>query len=116
MKKQIVLKEVNFSPGKKPGFTALSLIFVDEFKDEYVAHGLVQNNYSEYVAKALTRIVSVYVEPDESDQENTITIPEVRKCRVCGCTDDHACEGGCYWVAGDLCSQCADKIVSGVRR
>ncbi|MEG0943251.1 MAG: hypothetical protein RSF86_06435 [Angelakisella sp.] len=31
-----------------------------------------------------------------------------QKCRVCGCTDDHACPGGCYWVAPDLCSRCAD--------
>lgn len=32
-----------------------------------------------------------------------------RACRVCGCTDDHACEGGCCWVDKDLCSTCADK-------
>lgn len=31
----------------------------------------------------------------------------VQRCRVCGCTDDHACPGGCYWVAPDLCSACA---------
>ena len=31
------------------------------------------------------------------------------QCSVCGCTDDHACEPeGCYWVAPDLCSACAD--------
>lgn len=30
-------------------------------------------------------------------------------CRVCGCTDDNACEGGCYWVEENLCSACADK-------
>lgn len=29
-------------------------------------------------------------------------------CRVCGCTDSHACDGGCYWVEDDLCSACAD--------
>lgn len=29
-------------------------------------------------------------------------------CRVCGCTEDHACAGGCYWVEEDLCSKCAD--------
>lgn len=29
-------------------------------------------------------------------------------CRVCGCTDETACFGGCYWVAQDLCSQCGD--------
>ncbi|MFA5401230.1 MAG: hypothetical protein WC359_12355 [Dehalococcoidia bacterium] len=30
-------------------------------------------------------------------------------CRVCGCTDANACEGGCYWVKPDLCSACEDK-------
>lgn len=33
-------------------------------------------------------------------------------CRACGCTDDHACEGGCYWVEGDLCSRCATVEIS----
>jgi hypothetical protein len=32
-------------------------------------------------------------------------------CRVCGCTDQQACERGCVWVEdpiglGDLCSSC----------
>ena len=31
------------------------------------------------------------------------------KCRVCGCTDDQACEGGCSWAEPDLCSKCAAK-------
>lgn len=31
---------------------------------------------------------------------------DVHRCRVCGCTDDHACPGGCYWVEKDLCSAC----------
>lgn len=34
----------------------------------------------------------------------------VRQCRKCGCTDDRACPGGCWWVpdpdGGDLCSAC----------
>lgn len=29
-------------------------------------------------------------------------------CRVCGCTDHNACDGGCHWVEEDLCSSCAD--------
>lgn len=33
-----------------------------------------------------------------------------RKCVICGCTDDHACEGGCYWVYPKLCSVCAEKL------
>jgi len=28
-------------------------------------------------------------------------------CRVCGCTDDQACPGGCAWAAPSLCSRCA---------
>jgi hypothetical protein len=28
-------------------------------------------------------------------------------CRVCGCTNERACPGGCSWIAIDLCSQCA---------
>jgi len=31
---------------------------------------------------------------------------EKQKCRVCGCTDEKACEGGCHWVAFDLCNVC----------
>lgn len=39
---------------------------------------------------------------------------DVASCRVCGCTDDRACPGGCHWVpdptmAGDLCSRCAPQ-------
>lgn len=30
-------------------------------------------------------------------------------CRVCGCTCNNACAGGCYWVEEDLCSQCVGK-------
>ena len=45
---------------------------------------------------------------DEDDDEF-----DVPTCRVCGCTDDEACEGGCSWVEdpegiGELCSTCAD--------
>ena len=32
-----------------------------------------------------------------------------QRCRVCGCTWDTPCEGGCYWVEDDLCSACCDK-------
>jgi hypothetical protein len=36
-----------------------------------------------------------------------------RNCRVCGCTWNHACRGGCYWVEDDLCSKCAEKLKTG---
>lgn len=28
-------------------------------------------------------------------------------CRGCGCTDEFACPGGCFWIAPGLCSACA---------
>ncbi|OPY74738.1 MAG: hypothetical protein A4E64_02160 [Syntrophorhabdus sp. PtaU1.Bin058] len=28
-------------------------------------------------------------------------------CRKCGCSNNNACPGGCFWVEDDLCSQCA---------
>lgn len=36
------------------------------------------------------------------------------RCRVCGCTTEHGCPEGCWWVEdpehlGDLCSVCADR-------
>lgn len=42
---------------------------------------------------------------------------EIPECRVCGCTEDEACEGGCHWVPdpedlGDLCSRCLEDLSS----
>jgi|SRR5579863_4042822 len=34
-------------------------------------------------------------------------VVRTRRCRTCGCTDDHPCEGGCRWVTDDRCSRCA---------
>ena len=33
----------------------------------------------------------------------------IRYCRVCGCTEDYACPGGCSWSQGRtfICSKCA---------
>jgi hypothetical protein len=43
-----------------------------------------------------------------------------RVCRGCGCTETHACEGGCCWVLFDIpqtpigptgvCSACAEEV------
>lgn len=30
-------------------------------------------------------------------------------CWKCGCTQNHACSGGCYWVETDLCSACVEE-------
>jgi len=38
---------------------------------------------------------------------------DVVACVLCGCTDDHACPGGCSWALGEppLCSRCAVELV-----
>ena len=33
------------------------------------------------------------IEAEEDDEEF-----DVPRCRICGCTDEEACEGGCVWV------------------
>jgi hypothetical protein len=32
-----------------------------------------------------------------------------RACRVCGCTQDNGCEGGCSWIEWDICDMCQGK-------
>ena len=40
----------------------------------------------------------------------TVVLPRERRdktaCRECGCTNEFACAGGCWWVEPDLCSAC----------
>jgi hypothetical protein len=31
----------------------------------------------------------------------------VEKCLICGCTEDAACDGGCWWSYVNICSNCA---------
>ncbi len=37
---------------------------------------------------------------------------KINTCKVCGCTDVHACVFGCFWVDNEktVCSKCADKV------
>lgn len=50
------------------------------------------------------------------DPEGLDELDDGPACRVCGCTENDACEGGCWWVPdptleGDLCSACLDHVV-----
>lgn len=36
----------------------------------------------------------------------------IRACRTCGCTQESPCAGGCWWVAPDLCSNCAPDTLT----
>ena len=46
-----------------------------------------------------------------------MSVAESIRCRICGCSDAEACEGGCWWVEdpasqqGDLCSSCFEIAV-----
>ncbi len=70
-----------------------------------------------HVAKEAARAWELAREDYREDgRAEPFTIPDGPTgwhCAVCGCTDDHACEGGCYWVYPGLCSACAEKIVTG---
>lgn len=56
-----------------------------------------------------TAATSGFDASDEGEKpEAPAPIAEQGKCRVCGCTEDHACEGGCSWAdeAQTLCTSC----------
>jgi len=72
-------------------------------------------------AKAAVPVV-VRGTPTTHETENH---SQQRVCRDCGCTDDHACPGGCWWIdeteytpdgprlrtvaaSGPICSRCHD--------
>jgi hypothetical protein len=43
------------------------------------------------------------------------TNDDVVSCRSCGCTEQYACPGGCWWVPdpdglGDICSACVPLV------
>jgi len=40
-----------------------------------------------------------------------IAPPTERTCRICGCTDSRACEGGCGWAMPGICSKCITERV-----
>lgn len=50
--------------------------------------------------------MSAHLENTHGSELECVAV-DVRACRVCGCTDDRACPGGCSWVDDDLCSACA---------
>jgi hypothetical protein len=55
--------------------------------------------YAEVDAPVIVKVARIF--------EAYLRDEPTRRCGVCGCTDDHACQGGCSWVSPDLCSRCA---------
>jgi hypothetical protein len=52
------------------------------------------------------------IKEGELEKEESLFDKDPRFCKVCECTQDHACAGGCYWVTDDLCSACVYGIFS----
>ncbi|MEO8502464.1 MAG: hypothetical protein ABI609_01065 [Acidobacteriota bacterium] len=44
-----------------------------------------------------------------SERTSTILIAH-GACFGCGCTDDQACDGGCYWLLPGWCSACGHRL------
>lgn len=61
-------------------------------------------------AAVIGRLARLLRRVDDIDERVAFLEPlfDVRRCRVCNCTDDVACMSGCWWVEEDLCSSCAD--------
>ena len=59
---------------------------------------------------AADQLAAITPAPDTTTAA-TVVEDDVAHCQRCGCTDDHACDSGCYWVPNpqliDLCSACA---------
>jgi protein gp37 len=72
-----------------PGARPMHPDWVRSLKDQCVADGIpfMLKQWGEYVV------------PEDG----------TRSCRVCGCTEHNACDGGCSWVEPNLCSNCIGK-------
>lgn len=75
--------------------------------------GLYSSRFEEEYAQKLNPEQPFFACPECGWYSGELADTSDRVCRVCGCTDDHACPGGCYWVEKDLCSVCADDPQSG---
>ena len=36
--------------------------------------------------------------------------PDRQVCKYCGCTQERACPGGCWWVRENICSRCRPDL------
>lgn len=65
-------------------------------------------------AALIARLVHLTRRVDELDERVAFIEPlfDIRRCRVCNCTDDVACVSGCWWAEDDLCSSCADDAAA----
>lgn len=43
---------------------------------------------------------------DPTGVREKLRLTTIRSCRLCGCTDERACPGGCAWAFDDVCTSC----------
>ncbi len=118
MPEYLLLKKCNAinMPGQlisRDKLQAFELLFEDAVGNTYVSWVCCSAIYAEGMVKAISRMVPVNfppVKPGEEPGEEYTDGQEIRKCRKCGCTEDNACPGPCYWVEPDLCSACVQPF------
>lgn len=96
---------------RSEGAGVLLVLFRPEQQVEIVA---VLDSNTDQDVPALLRKAAGQIENGRIEKELPVrTVKNVRRCRVCGCTEDRACfsfsEGACHWVEYDLCSACVGK-------
>jgi hypothetical protein len=100
--------------------TELDRLVRGAVKSAIDTHGPVDIKHLTSAAKRITGQIHAFLRAQHQGQEDPGQgMPKARRqrpsrplwgagpaCRVCGCTEHHACAGGCYWVEPDLCSAC----------
>ncbi|MEU8364934.1 hypothetical protein AB0C27_53865 [Nonomuraea sp. NPDC048882] len=79
-----------------------------ELATDLVLQALRELCYDPEVQKVIAEISEALADPDRGPW-----------CRMCGCTDEAACAGGCAWtpdplLLGDLCSACLPRVTRAV--
>jgi hypothetical protein len=46
---------------------------------------------------------------DDEEIDSAVDEAQQPSCRICACTQERACAGGCSWAEPDLCSRCVGK-------
>jgi hypothetical protein len=67
------------------------------------AYGLTDTEIA-VVADAIRALVGEAQQAARSQVEGVVT--GERRCLNCGCSESHACPGGCVWATESLCSRC----------
>ena len=54
-------------------------------------------------------VVGPSLDAEDAARQHYAQLRGCRACRVCGCSDDWACPGGCAWAGPDLCTHCMEE-------